>query len=440
MKSIIYGPENEPVWKKEEDGRVPRCGRNQVLVRVHAVGLNPVDAKGVIGDKLPHNWTTVQSMARRCIVQSKVIGFDFAGVVEGTKIDHNHDNKNNNDDDDNNKNGAFVTGDRVYGILPPSRYGGTLQERIVVPVDQLTRIPESMSFNQAAALPLVGITAVQCLRGAGWGDDDDDHHHHHHHHNNNIDDNNNDDNKNKKLLVIGASGGTGHVAVQVGHCLQPQAQIVAVCSERNADFVRNLVTSGNDNKQEREQQQVRRPHLTILDYHDDDFEQQLQAAGPYDVVMDCVTSGDPRDQSMLDYRKLLLSDDRFMKPRGQYRCLGGFVPDWFRASLERITGAQSVWSNPSAKLFWIQMHGAAPILQQLAGWISQGTLHGAHVAKTVPFTPEGVQRGFEALLGRRMVGKVVVEFFSSNDKIAQTEPDTVQSSKSTDQGNNKKQS
>ena len=368
MKSIVYGPSNEPIWKTPSSR--PQCRRNQVLVQVRAVGLNPVDAKGVVGDKLPTTWTTLQSLARRCLVQSKVIGFDFAGVV----VDCNNNNNNNEDS-------SVKPRDRVYGILPPSRYEGTLQEYIAVSVDQLARIPDTLSYTQAAALPLVGITALQCLQGAGWGSKDN---------------GNNSNSNNNKLLVIGASGGTGHVAVQIGHCLQPQAQIVAVCSARNADFVRNLIVDDNE-------------HVTILDYRADDFQQQLQAAGPFDVVMDCVTSGDPRDQATLDYGKLLLSDSRFLTPHAQYRRLGGVFPDWCRASMERVTGMHAVWPNPAAKLFWIQMHQAAPALEQMAEWIRQGKLKGAHVAQTVPFTPEGVQQGFTALLGRRVVGKVVVE-------------------------------
>ena len=56
MKSIVYGAKNEPVSKETRRPSVNK--RHQVLIRIHAVGLNPVDAKGVVGDKLPHSWTT----------------------------------------------------------------------------------------------------------------------------------------------------------------------------------------------------------------------------------------------------------------------------------------------------------------------------------------------------------------------------------------------
>lgn len=248
MKSIIYGPNNEPVWNEAARRPNNKRGDDHVLIRVCAVGLNPVDAKGVIGDKLPHSWTTLQSMAQRCVVKSKVIGFDFAGIIA-----------------EQDGSSSFAKGDCVYGILPPSRHGGTLQEYLCVPVNQIARIPNGVTMSQAAALPLVGITALQCLQGARWHEQQQQH-------------------DGKKLLVIGASGGTGHMAVQIGRALQPNAKIVAVCSGRNKDFVQRLDSSNN---------------LIVLDYRDDKFIENLKAQGPYDVVMDCVTSGDPVSDAWL---------------------------------------------------------------------------------------------------------------------------------------------
>lgn len=386
MKSIVYGPHGNPVWKEQK--RQPQQHRplreNQVLVRVHAVGLNPVDAKGVIGDKLPHSWKTIQSWARRCCVQSKVIGFDFAGVVAETSPRTT-------------SSPSFAVGDRVYGILPPSRYEGSLQEYIQVSTDQIAHLPNnddngsssSISLRQAAALPLVGLTAFQCLQGAGWGSSSSSQPQQQ-------PQQGQSSSSKRSLLVIGASGGTGHVAVQIGRCMQPQGKIVAVCSGRNKEFCQHLA-----------------PNVIVLDYRADDFVQQLRASGPFDVVMDCVTSGDPRDQSALDYGKLMWEENEnepsLLTPTAQYRRLGGVFPDWFKAGAERVAGIQ-LWSNPRAKLFWIQMHQAAPALQQIANWWADGSMKlGAHVSKTVPFTPEGVQKGFDALLGRRVTGKVVVQ-------------------------------
>ena len=353
MKSIVYGPENIPCWQEQ---RQPKPNHHQVLVKVHAVGLNPVDAKGVIGDKLPHNWTTLQGMARRCIVRSQVIGFDFAGtVVEAGRAVQEE----------------FQPGDPVYGIMPPSRYGGTLQEQLSVPSVQLAKLPSSVPLATAAALPLVGITAYQCLTDSGWDCPSPEH--------------------SPKLLVLGASGGTGHVAVQVGRCLQPEAPIVAVCSSRNVDFVQSLAEN-----------------LTVLDYCAPDFLRQLRAHGPFDVVMDCVTSGDPRDQATINYQELLFGDNQLLTPHSQYRRLGGAFSDWWRAGMERTVHIK-LWSNPRAKLFWIQMHNTAPTLRQLAAWMEQEKVK-PHIAETIPFTPEGIEQGFVSLLKRRVVGKLVVTF------------------------------
>ena len=120
----------------------------------------------------------------------------------------------------------------------------------------------------------------------------------------------------------------------------------------------------------------------------------------------------------MDYGKILWQQDGdnhgsssspFLTPDAQYRRLGGAFPDWCRAGIERTTGL-SLWSNARSKLFWIQMHNAAPSLQQMTTWLKDSIMPvGAHVALTVPFTPTGVQQGFDALLGRRVVGKVVVE-------------------------------
>ena len=423
MKSIVYGPHNIPQWKECRKPRLPRSSSSpHVLIRVCAVGLNPVDAKGVIGDKLPHGWNTVQQWGQRWMVQSRVIGFDFAGIVEQVQQPPPHDASSSSS--------SLQPGDAVYGILPPSRYDGTLQEYLCVPLAQVAKLPSSRhhSLIQAAALPLVGLTAWQCLTGAGWTTAAL------------------SERRPKRLLVLWASGGTGHVAIQVGRCLIPESSnhgnddattIVAVCSERNRAFVQSLLvpprrrrkdttnddtTNASGGIQSDENNNDNR--FVVLDYHANDFVDQLRAHGPYDVVMDCVTSGDPRDQATINYEELLLSSDDdnennqqrrpLLTPHAQYRRLGGGFTDWVRAGLERSTNLlkeQWLWPNPRAKLFWIQMHkNADDTLRQLSAWMEEGKMKGPHVSQTVPFTPDGIQQGFDALQGRHVVGKVVVEF------------------------------
>ena len=441
MRAIVYDRHGQPVWA---DPQLPRptlsqqsssswfprkhnhaSYEQQLVIRVTAVGVNPVDAKGVIGDKIPHSWTKTQAFFKRSGITNRIIGFDFSGVVVEV------DNSNNTNDS------SFQVGDTVCGILPPSRYKGTMTEYIQISSRQVSRIDNRNPHNtnqtknhldepswmqQYAALPLVGITCLQCLQGAGWGQTQT------------TNSNNNNTPAIPTLLVLGASGGTGHMAIQIGRAMMmtmnntnsddnsnPDNQqqepsyttpfkIVAVCSERNRDMVQDLMT---DNKKSITSTTSNNEHSyyqhVVLDYRSPDFVQALEREGPYSVIMDCVSSGDPRDQAGTNYQELLLSSSsRFVKDNHyEYRRLGGTFTDWMRAGCERLTGI-SMWKNPHAKLFWIQMHDTAPLLQQLVAWMRNGHIRGPLVSQTCGFSPQGVQQAFDALNSRRAVGKVVV--------------------------------
>lgn len=139
---------------------------------------------------------------------------------------------------------------------------------------------------------------------------------------------------------------------------------------------------------------------------------------PYDVVMDCIASGDPRDQANMDYGQLLWqqqgdsqgsssSSSPFLKPHGQYRRLGGISPDWFRAGVERTYGPFLCGQMIVPNSFGFKCTNAAPALRQLTSWLEHGYPSGGgrtRGSETVPFTtPAGVQQGLDALLGRRII-------------------------------------
>ncbi|MFN2563607.1 MAG: NADP-dependent oxidoreductase [Gemmatimonadaceae bacterium] len=144
---------------------VPTPGPDQVLVRVHASGLNPKDA-------------LVRSGALRLLTGRtfpRGTGYDFAGEVAGLGQGV----------------GDLEIGDRVWGFLD-GYLGGAAAEYVSVPRTWLARMPERLGWVESAALPLVASTALQALRdvarlGAG-----------------------------ERLLIKGASGGVGSAAVQVG--------------------------------------------------------------------------------------------------------------------------------------------------------------------------------------------------------------------------------
>ena len=332
---------------------LPKIGRNQVLVKVQAIGLNPVDAKFVIGDKLPNSWTRLHSWFRNYYLSDKIPGFDFSGiVVQGCTGSED----------------SFHPGDAVFGTVPP--FVGTLTDYLVAPVDQLYYKPRSLSWEEAAAFPLVGLTCYQVLQPLSV--------------------------EHKSVLILGASGGTGHVALQVARALQAK-HVVAVCSDRNVDFCRDCGASH------------------VISYQTPDIRSALQRspAAPFAVVLDCVSSADPRDSAAIHYPTLLQDasyrdNPPLLTADYAYRRLGGPSLDWVRAGLQRVTGLQnSLWTNEHERLFWIRFPQSSTQLQQLHDWAEAGLVR-PKISQIFDFSSAGVREGMDALTSRRVQGKVAV--------------------------------
>lgn len=166
----------------------PHIGPDTLVVRVVAAGINPVDFKvregylrGVIDTQLP-----------------AVPGWDVAGIVEKTGLDTPE----------------FAVGDAVlaYARADVVQHG-SLAEYMPVPVRTATRKPEGVSFEQAAALPLTGLTALQTLERAGVR-------------------------AGQTVLIHGASGGVGSFGVQLA--VLRGARVIGTASPANHDYVRSL--------------------------------------------------------------------------------------------------------------------------------------------------------------------------------------------------------
>lgn len=176
-------------WERLEVREVPRPepGVGQILIRMRAAGVNPVDYK-------------LRNGSFRLVMPAKfplVLGFDAAGVVEavGPEVDR------------------FEPGDRVYAYLD-NRHGGACAEYALAGQAVAAEIPPSLSFEEAAAVPLAATTALQALRDKGEitaGDE---------------------------VLINGASGGVGHFAVQIASLFG--ARVTAVAGERHRDFLFGL--------------------------------------------------------------------------------------------------------------------------------------------------------------------------------------------------------
>lgn len=198
---------------------VPAAG--QLLVRVHCASVNPVDWKRASG-------------SLRFIMPVKfpsVPGYDIAGEVVsvGSGVT------------------GFAPGMRVHARIPDMSAGASA-EFAVVAAHAVAVMPEGMTFADAAALPLAGMTALQALRnGAGLPVSD----------------------ARKRVLVVGASGGVGHFGVQIAKAAG--ASVTGVCSSRNVAWVHSL---GADE---------------VLDYTRADA---FAGVPPFDIVLDCV-AGSP---------------------------------------------------------------------------------------------------------------------------------------------------
>lgn len=239
MKAIVrreYGPPD--LLRLEEIDR-PALADDRILVHVRAAAVNPLDiyrARGV-----PYLARMGVGLVRPKSVR---MGVDVAGVVEAVGRNVTR----------------FKPGDEVFG----NRLGA-FGEYVDARETALALKPANVTFEQAAAVPVAGVTALQGLRDKGKVG------------------------PGQKVLINGASGGVGTFAVQIAKALG--AEVTGVCSTRNLDLVRSL---GADH---------------VVDYTKEDF---TRSGERYDVILDMVAT-----QPLADYRRAL-------KPRGTY-VLVGFV-------------------------------------------------------------------------------------------------------------------
>lgn len=355
---------------------LPAPSKNALLVRVKACGVNPVDAKGVIGDKLP---PFMRGFARR-LVDGKIAGFDLSGVVEHAPPGC-----------------GFAVGDEVYGAVPPFR--GALAELVSVPLDQVAAKPRSLTHEEAAALVLPGVTVAQLLDQHDFA-------------------------AGQHVLVLGASGGVGHLAVQILRA-RGAGFVAGVCSAKNAAFCESVgahavaAYDADDAKKEKK-------NRNDADDRGDALVASLRSMvekneRPFDLVIDTVTSHDARDASCAYERRvrgakgvLANARDANVKNKkgslGEYVVIGGGTAEWLKAGLKRVCGIDLFAKG--RELFWIRFPGCRKDLDSLRALAdgAEDTSRGIkpRIAQTHPLTSEGARAAFAALHSRRTVGKVVV--------------------------------
>ena len=186
MKAIVIRRYGSAEVLQYEDVAQPQIKPNQLLVKVHASSVNPID------------WKTRQGMLSLLTVNQfpLILGFDVAGevVAVGSQVT------------------GFQIGDAVYGST--SFPGGAYAEFAAVPENLIAPKPKNLSFEEAATVPLAALTALQALRDQG-----------------NI-------KSSQTVLINGASGGVGMFAVQIAKALG--TEVTGVCSSKNLEFVKSL--------------------------------------------------------------------------------------------------------------------------------------------------------------------------------------------------------
>ena len=232
MKAIVHHTYGSPEVLKLVDVDKPTPAEDEVLVRVHASSVNPAEWHEMTG------LLVARPSAGLLKPKEPRLGTDFAGVVEAVGANRTD----------------FEPGQEVYGGRT-----GAFAEYVCVK-NAIAPKPANITFEQAAAVPIAALTALQGLRDKGQLK------------------------PGQKVLINGASGGVGTFAVQIAKVLG--AEVTAVCSTRNVDRARSL---GADH---------------VVDYTQEDFTRSDER---YDVLLD-VAGG----RSWRAYRRVLKPDAIFV--------------------------------------------------------------------------------------------------------------------------------
>jgi NADPH:quinone reductase-like Zn-dependent oxidoreductase len=232
MKAIVYHNCGSPDVLQYEEIEKPAPEDNEVLIKVRAASVNPLDLGELKG--VPYIFRIVLGLRKPGATRPGRPGVDVAGLVEAVGRNVTH----------------FKPGDQVFGVCisNPKASGvkvwvhhqGAFAEYVCVPESKLVLKPNNVTFEQAASVPVAALTALQGLRNKGHIQ------------------------PGQRVLIHGAAGGVGTFAVQIAKSFG--ADVTAVSSTGNVDMVRSI---GADE---------------VIDYTQEDFTKSGQH---YDLIFDC---------------------------------------------------------------------------------------------------------------------------------------------------------
>jgi NADPH:quinone reductase-like Zn-dependent oxidoreductase len=253
MKAIVYTEYGSPDVLQLKEVAKPTLKDDEVLVKVYAVSVNAADLHLLRAD--PFLMRLSSGLLKP---KNQILGSDIAGRVEAVGRNVKQ----------------FKPGDEVFGDISANGWGG-FAEYACAREDALVLKPSNLSFEEAAAVPMAAVTALQGIRYAGQI------------------------RPGQKVLIHGASGGVGSFALQLAKSFG--AEVTAVCSTRNLDMARSI---GADH---------------VIDYTREDF---AKNGKQYDLII--ATNG---DRSISDYRRAL-------SPTGIYVQTGGSMRQMTQAMLQ----------------------------------------------------------------------------------------------------------
>jgi NADPH:quinone reductase-like Zn-dependent oxidoreductase len=248
MKAIFYEKYGTPDVLQFKEVEKPITNDNEVLIKIHATSINSFDMRHIKADPF-----LIRLDAGLLRPKKNILGVDVAGEVTGI-------GKNVT---------QFQIGDEVFGDICDCGYGG-FAEYVSVDEKALVLKPTSMTFVEAASIPMAAVTALKGLRDKGEIKPD------------------------QKVLINGASGGVGTFAVQIAKSFG--AEVTAVCSTKNLDLVHSLGANH------------------VIDYTKEDF---TKSGERYDLIFAC------------NGYHPLSSYKRALKPYGIYVMAGGTMKQIF---------------------------------------------------------------------------------------------------------------
>ncbi|MFL0365269.1 NADP-dependent oxidoreductase [Pseudobacillus sp. 179-B 2D1 NHS] len=261
MKAIVIEQYGGSEQLKEMNIQKPSAGKNEVIVKLHATSINPIDWKlreGYLQTMMPFEFPII-------------LGWDASGIIE--EVGENVE--------------GFKAGDRVFA-RPETTNRGTYAEYTAVDSHLLAKIPDNISFEEAACVPLAGLTAWQCLFDFGEVKAGD------------------------KVLIHAGAGGVGTFAIQLAK--HAGAYVAATASTHNVELLQSL---GADQ---------------VIDYKKQDFETAL---ADFDFVLDSL-GGENQEKSFTVLRE-----------GGRMASIVS-EPDQEKAALRNIK-AKNIWLVPNGE-------------------------------------------------------------------------------------------